>query len=273
MREHIAELEETQAALEKTSLDLASALTVAAESSRTKSAFLASMSHELRTPLNAVIGFSETMMMEAFGPMGSQRYKDYAADINASGAHLLSLINDVLDLSRLDEGQGELHEEDFDIGELIANTLRMVAGQAAKARITLSTQIAPDLPLLRADKRRIKQILLNLASNALKFTPANGKVRVRAAQTPDGLCLSVADTGIGIAPDDIPKALERFGQVDSSLSRKYEGSGLGLPLARQFTELHGGRLTLESVVDRGTTVTIILPASRLVPRGAAFAVA
>jgi signal transduction histidine kinase len=273
MRVHIAELEATQANLEKASFDLSAALDVAGQANRSKAAFLASMSHELRTPLNAVIGFSETMLMEVFGPLGSPRYRDYISDINASGTHLLSLINDVLDLSRLDAGQAELQEADFDLADLVGETLRMVSDQAAKARIALSVEIAPDLPYLRADRRRIKQILLNLLSNAVKFTPRNGRVRVLARQTDTGLVLAVSDTGIGIAPADIPRALERFGQVDSSLARKYQGTGLGLPLSRELAELHGGSLTLESAVDVGTTASVTLPAQRLVPRPAQNAVA
>jgi signal transduction histidine kinase len=266
MRNHIVELESTKGALSL-------ALIAAAGANHAKSEFLASMSHELRTPLNAVIGFSETMVMEMFGPIGA-RYRDYAKDIHNSGAHLLSLINDVLDLSRLDAGQTELHEEDFDIGLLITESMRMVTGQAAKGGISLSSDVAPGLPLVRADKRRIKQVLINLMSNALKFTPANGRVRVQAAMTDDGgIAMVVRDSGIGIDPADIPKVFERFGQVDSSLARKYQGTGLGLPLSKQFVELHGGSLTLESTVNLGTTVTVRLPAERLVPRRCDVAIA
>jgi signal transduction histidine kinase len=272
MRDHIAELETTQKALKKAGNDLTVALGVAAEASHTKSNFLASMSHELRTPLNAIIGFSDTMMMEVFGPM-SERYKSYAADIHHSGEHLLALINDVLDLSRLDAGHADLREEEFDPAELIAESLRMIVGQAAKAQIGLSTHIAPDLPWLKADKRRIKQILINLVSNALKFTPAGGQVQVSAQMVPAGLAVSVADSGIGIAPEDLPKVMERFGMVDSSLSRKHEGTGLGLPLSKQLAELHGGTLALESAVNVGTTATVTLPRERLVGQEAATAAA
>jgi len=262
MRDHIAELEDTQRALKKASNDLTVALGKAAEASKAKSEFLASMSHELRTPLNAVIGFSDTMLLEIFGPLGD-RYKGYAADIHSSGAHLLALINDVLDLSRLDAGKGELHEEIFNPVELIAESVRMLTSQAEKAEIALVTDIATGLPGLKADKRRIKQILVNLMSNAVKFTPAGGQVRVSARKTDAGLELTVADSGIGIAPQDIPKVLETFGQIDSSLSRKYEGSGLGLPLSKRLAELHGGTLALESAVNVGTTVTVTLPPVRL----------
>lgn len=272
MRDHIAELEKTQLALKKTSQDLTGALYVAAEASKAKSSFLASMSHELRTPLNAIIGFSDTMILEVFGPM-SDRYKSYATDIRSSGEHLLALINDVLDLSRLDAGHADLREEEFDPGELIAESLRMVVGQAAKAQVALTTHIATGLPHVKADKRRIKQILINLISNALKFTPAGGEVKVIAQLVPDGLAMAVADSGIGIAPQDISKVMERFGMVDSSMSRQHTGTGLGLPLSKQLAEAHGGSLVLESAVNVGTTVTVTLPPDRLIGRDAASAAA
>jgi signal transduction histidine kinase len=273
LRTYIAELESTKHALEKTGRDLSTALAAAAEASQAKSAFLAAMSHELRTPLNAVIGFSETMALEVFGPLGSPRYRDYAKDIRASGSHLLSLINDVLDLSRLDAGQTELHEEDFALQAVIAETLRMVKGQAVAARVALTTDLPEDLPLVHADMRRIKQVILNLVSNALKFTPGNGRVTVRAQRLAEGIAVAVADTGIGIAPQDIPKAMERFGQVDSGMARKHDGTGLGLPLSKQFMELHGGDLVLESTLHVGTVVTITLPESRVVPAGKHIAAA
>ncbi|HMH64627.1 MAG TPA: MHYT domain-containing protein [Rhizomicrobium sp.] len=266
MRNHITELETAQQALEKTSTDLAAALEAAEAASKSKSAFLASMSHELRTPLNAVLGFSETIQMETFGPLGSPRYKEYLGNIYDSGAHLLSLINDILDISRFDAGNGELNEEIFDLSGKIANTMRMVEIQAAKAKVAVIADIAPDLPYLNADKRRVRQILLNLLSNALKFTQVDGSVTVRAFCVEEGFVMQVADTGIGIAAHDFAKALEPFGQVDSSLARKYEGTGLGLPLTRLMAELHGGQLTLDSVPGHGTTVTVTFPAWRLVSR-------
>jgi len=271
MREHIAELETTQHALEKTSGDLSVALKAAQAASTSKSAFLASMSHELRTPLNAVLGFSEAMQQELFGPLGSPRYKEYLGNIHHSGSHLLSLINDILDIARYDAGQGELREETFDPANQITGTIAMMSEQAAKAKVTLMGDIAPDLPCLKGDRRRIRQILLNLVSNAVKFTPAGGKVMVRAFRTAEGFVLRVTDTGIGMAHSDFHKALEPFGQVDSSLARKYDGIGLGLPLTRQMVELHGGTLELDSVVGHGTTVTITLPAWRLVSRAEAAA--
>jgi signal transduction histidine kinase len=263
LRSYIAELESTKRALERTGRDLSAALAAAAQANRSKSAFLAAMSHELRTPLNAIIGFSETMALEVFGPLGA-RYKDYAGDIRASGAHLLELINDVLDLSRLDANQMELHEEDFALGDIIAETLRMVQSQAGKAEVALVSECATDLPLIHADRRRLKQVILNLFSNAVKFTPAYGQVTIRARRLGEGLGITVEDTGIGIAPENIAKAMERFGQVDSGMARKHEGTGLGLPLSKQLMELHGGTLILESTLHVGTQVTITLPESRLV---------
>jgi len=271
MREHIVELEKTQQALRKTSDDLSDALEAAQAASSSKSAFLASMSHELRTPLNAVLGFSEAMQQEMFGPLGSPRYKEYLGNIHDSGSHLLSLINDILDIARYDAGRGELQEETFDPATQIADTIKMMSAQAAKAKVALMGDIASDLPCLKGDQRRIRQVLLNLLSNALKFTPAGGKVTLRLFRSEHGLVLQVTDTGIGIAPSDFHKALEPFGQIDSSLARKYDGIGLGLPLTRQMVELHGGTLELDSVVGHGTTVTITLPAWRLVSRAEAAA--
>jgi signal transduction histidine kinase len=257
MREHIAELESTKDALSM-------ALAAEGHANHAKSTFLASMSHELRTPLNAVIGFSEMMLAQVFGPIGA-RYHDYANDIHNSGTHLLSLINDVLDLSRLDAGESELWEDEFDLADLVAQSLRLVSAQAMKAGIAVIDNGSNRKSLIvRADKRRMKQIVLNVLSNAIKFTPAKGRVDISSAITPGGVTIVIKDTGIGIAPLDMPKVFERFGQVDSSLARKYDGSGLGLPLARRLTELHGGRLSLESDLDQGTTVTIALPLDRLV---------
>jgi signal transduction histidine kinase len=264
LRAHVEALEITQRELEATSANLTAALVTADAANRTKSQFLAAMSHELRTPLNAVIGFSEMLTMEVFGPLGSARYRDYARDIHGSGRHLLALINDILDLSRLDAGRVDLAEDDVDVADLVAGTLRMMQGQAMEADVGISREFEARLPMIRADKRRIQQVLLNLVSNAIKFTPKGGKVTVSAFHAGSELAISVNDTGIGIAAADIPKAFELFRQIDSQLSRKYEGTGLGLPLARQLMELHDGRLTLESEVNAGTTVTMFLPAQRIV---------
>jgi signal transduction histidine kinase len=262
LRLYVRELERTKRELEATTKDLHRAFEAAAAGSQAKSQFLATMSHELRTPLNAIIGFSETMAVEALGPLGNPRYKEYAELVRASGGHLLALINDILDFSKIDAGRLELQDEVLDVQEIVHETVKMTRGQADAAGVRVAEPSCGAIPLLRADRRRLRQILLNLLSNAIKFTPSGGEVRVTAAHREQGIAITVADTGIGMAADDIPKALERFGQIDSSLSRKYEGTGLGLPLSKRLVELHGGTLVIESAVGVGTRVTINLPADR-----------
>ena len=230
---------------------------------RTKSQFLANMSHELRTPLNAIIGFSDLIQSRMFGPI-SDRYRDYALNILTSGNHLLRLINDVLDLAKLEAGQLELHEEDIDLLDIIATSLHFVEPQARKSNVQLSKVIDERARFIRADERRIRQAVTNLLSNAVKFTPAGGSVRIVCAHTEGSVLVLVSDTGVGMAPMDIPKAMQAFGQIDSTISRKYEGTGLGLPLAKDLVELHGGTLTIESQVNVGTTVTIVLPGNRII---------
>jgi signal transduction histidine kinase len=270
LQNHVDELEATKRELEGAIRNLTSALDAAAAGSQSKSQFLATMSHELRTPLNAIIGFSEILRDQLFGPIGSERYRDYAASIFSSGSHLLGLINDILDISKFDAGKLELHEEPVDVGALVADCLRLIEPQARKAKVQLQAGIEEGAFRLRADERRLRQILLNLLSNAVKFTPEGGHVRISAARKSDGFVVAIADNGIGIAPGDIPRALERFGQIDSTLSRKYEGTGLGLPLAKHLTELHGGTLDVGSEVGVGTTVTLTFPVARLLkPRDAA----
>jgi signal transduction histidine kinase len=227
------------------------------------------MSHELRTPLNAIIGFSELLKGELFGPLGDARYKGYVNDVHRSGKHLLALVNDVLDFSKIDAGHLTLQDDQIDIGETLTTSLRMIEGQAANIGVVLENDIALDLPILRADERRIRQILLNLLSNAVKFTPRGGKVRLIAFSDDKEFVVQVADTGIGMATEDIPRALERFGQLDSDLNRKYEGTGLGLPLTKKLAELHGGRLVIESELCVGTKVTVAFPAERMIKRSAA----
>ena len=233
---------------------------------RTKSEFLANMSHELRTPLNAIIGFAEIIQNEMFGTLEIRKYHDYAKDIHDSGQHLLELINDILDLSKIETGNVDLHEENIELSKTIDSCLRLTIERAGAAQVELVTDI-PDygLPDLRADRRMFKQILVNLLSNAVKFTPPGGRVTVSARHSPDdGHVIRVADTGIGIAPEDIPQALARFGQVDADFGRRFEGSGLGLPLTRALIELHGGTFGLESEVGTGTTVTVRFPPERTV---------
>jgi signal transduction histidine kinase len=264
LRAHVQELEATKRDLEATTAHLEASLAEAAAGSEAKSQFLATMSHELRTPLNAIIGFAELLAGEAFGPLGNPRYRQYAEDIHRSGTHLLGVINDVLDLSKLNAGRLALEEDEIEVGAAVGEAAQMMRVQAASAGLRLVETVEPELPLLRVDPRRLRQILVNLLSNAVKFTPSGGEVRLDAARLGDGVAIVVADTGIGIDPADIPRALERFGQVDGRLARKHEGTGLGLPLSKSLMELHGGRLEIESAgAGAGTRVTLAFPAFRL----------
>jgi signal transduction histidine kinase len=264
LRAHIIELERTRCELEATTADLHRAFEAAAAGSQAKSQFLATMSHELRTPLNAIIGFSEMMSGEVFGAHSNPRYKDYATSIQSSGQHLLELINDILDFSKIDAGRLELQDKSIDLSVTVNSAVQMMRGQAEGAGVSLYTAFATDLPDLRADERRVRQVLLNLLSNAVKFTPRGGEVRISVVRADGEIVISVSDTGIGIAPDDLPKALERFGQVDSSIARKYEGTGLGLPLSQRLMVLHGGTLEIASEVGIGTTVLITFPSNRII---------
>ncbi len=231
---------------------------------RSKSEFLATMSHELRTPLNAIIGFSEIIKSEAFGPTGNATYKEYAKDINESGAHLLELINDILDLSKIEAGSMELSDDTVQLDAILRGVHVLVKERAHDAEVRLTFPMAVHLPTIRADERKVKQILVNLLSNAIKFTEPGGQVSVSIDSDQTGVVMCVADTGIGIPAAAIDKALEPFGQVESQLSRKYDGSGLGLPLAKRFAELHGGTLTIDSEPGRGTAVTVRFPLSRMI---------
>ena len=236
---------------------------------RTKSEFLANMSHELRTPLNAIIGFSEILSRQIYGEIGSPKYLDYAKDINQSGTHLLELINDILDLSKIEAGRLELHEEDIDVARVVASCLTLVSGRAQTSGVILDARVPDHLPMLRADKRMLKQILLNLLSNAVKFTPKGGRVTLAvSADKERGLVISISDTGVGIARSDLARVMDPFYQVDSKLSRKYQGTGLGLSLTRSLVELHDGQIELDSETGRGTTATVSFAAQRLHERAA-----
>ncbi len=205
------------------------------------------------------------METQVFGPVGDARYLEYATHIHASGKHLLDLINDILDLSKVESGSDELHEQDTDIRSLAQSVVVLIRGRAHKGGITLVSQLGDDLPMLRVDQRKLRQILANLLSNAVKFTPAGGTVTLKAWCGADsGHVMQVVDTGIGIALEDIPKALTPFRQIDSDLNRQHEGTGLGLPLTKSLVELHGGSLDLQSEPAVGTTVTIRFPAQRIV---------
>jgi signal transduction histidine kinase len=226
--------------------------------SQAKSEFLANMSHELRTPLNAIIGFSEIIKGEILGHVGVPRYRDYAADIHNSGCHLLAIVNDILDTVRAEAGMIPVNLDRVSVEEVIHQAERTVHQRALAGDITLDIRIDQHEPIL-SDEARLRQILLNLLSNAVKFTPAGGRVTVTTRRRHNRLVIEVADTGIGISADDLPKAMAPFGQVDSSLARNYEGTGLGLPLAKRLTELLGGTFRIDSIVGQGTRVQIGLP--------------
>jgi PAS domain S-box-containing protein len=231
---------------------------------RTKTQFLANMSHELRTPLNAILGFSEVIQQEMFGPIG-EKYRDYVADIHRSGQHLLALVNDVLDLSKLEAGKLELHESEFALPELIEECLTVLGNLAEKRGVRLINATPAALPFLRADARSAKQVLMNFLSNAVKFTPEGGEVRVEVTSSPGfGLALSVTDTGIGMTAEEIEVALQPFGQIDSKLAREHDGTGLGLPICRSLMELHGGELRVCSTPGVGTTLTAWFPPNRVI---------
>ena len=237
----------------------------AEQANQSKSSFLAHMSHELRTPLNAIMGFSEVLKDAMFGPNIDERYKQYAGYIHRSGAHLLSLINDLLDLSKIEAGHYELHEEDIELPKALGNCVEIMREQAEREGLELRLELAADLPLLHADLRSLDQILLNLISNAVKFTPRGGHITIGAGlDAKRGLTISVADTGIGIAEEDIAKVMEPFAQVaEHGPKSKKEGTGLGLALTRYLAELHGGSVRLESEVERGTTVFVYFPSERM----------
>ena len=244
--------------------DLEKAKTAAEAASQAKSAFLGNMSHELRTPLNAVIGFSEIMTQELFGPLGDPRYRDYAADILSSGRHLLSLVNDLLDHTRVEAGRIDLSEAEIDIAGQCMAAVRMMNERATAGDISLGIDIPDDLPLLVADERVLRQILLNLLSNAIKFTPPGGRVVLAARVEQDRrLAIAVSDTGIGMKKEDIPRAFEPFVQLHHHLRKSYGGAGLGLPLVQALMRLHGGSVTIDSREGEGTQVTIRFPQQRL----------
>jgi PAS domain S-box-containing protein len=261
----ITKRKQAEEALASTFSDLEIARDQAETANRAKSEFLATMSHELRTPLNAIIGFSEMIKDELFGPQGAARYREYAKDIHFSGQHLLSIINDILDLSKVESGAEELRDETIDVPKLLSSVDRLVRHRAEKGNIRLEQDFPADLPGLTADRRKLKQILVNLITNAIKFTEPGGTVMLKAwCRRDSGFVFQVTDSGIGIAAKDIPKALSQFGQVDSDLNRKQMGTGLGLPLSKSLAELHGGSLDLQSQIGAGTTVTVRLPAARIV---------
>jgi PAS domain S-box-containing protein len=249
---------------------LRSAKEEAEAASHTKSQILANMSHELRTPLNAIIGFSDVISHGLMGPV-DERYREYAGDILRAGSHLLKLITDVLDLSKIESGHLRLHEERVDLVNVVDACHRLVVDRARDAFVRIERVNPPDVPFVLGDELRLKQIVLNLLSNAVKFTElggdAGGTVRVEVKLTDAGVTISISDTGIGMKPEDIPIALSPFRQLDDAFSRRSEGTGLGLPLAKMLTELHGGALEIASAPGLGTTVNVRLPRDRILLSG------
>lgn len=248
----------------------------AEEANRTKTEFLANMSHELRTPLNAIIGFSEVIEHEILGKAASNpKYVGYARDINSAGGHLLNVINDILDIAKIEVGRLELDEEIFDLEKILESCIKMLSEYAEKSGVKLARSTPAPLPAFKGDEKKFKQIVLNLLSNAIKFTPEGGSVTLEAQCEADGaLRVAVIDTGIGIVAEDLAKVMAPFMQVESVHSRKYEGTGLGLPISRALTELHGGELSLTSEIEAGTTITLRFPESRVerapeIPKAAA----
>ena len=230
---------------------------------RAKGELLANMSHELRTPLNAIIGFSSMMNEGVYGPIENPQYDEYSKIINSSACHLLDIINDILDVSAIEAGKLSLNEETFAVDEVITSTLMLIEQRALEGGVLVSSDITTDAPYLFADARRFKQIVLNLVSNAVKFTLKDGKVQVDYSINENGCpTLCVTDTGIGMDADGVALALTQFGQADSGHTRKYEGTGLGLPLTLGLVEMHGGTMDVQSAKGLGTSITVVLPKER-----------
>ncbi len=249
----------------KVEMDLIRAKEQADYANHSKSEFLANMSHELRTPLNAIIGFAEIIKDQMFGNAGQPQYVDYAKDIYDSGQLLLSLINDILDMSKIEAGKRQLQETILNIEVIALAVSRLVSGRAKEEKVHLNLHVPRNFPCLRGEEKAMKQILTNLLTNAIKFTNEGGSVTLSAILDEQGrMMINVVDSGIGIAPKDIATALAPFGQIESALSRKHQGTGLGLPLTKALVELHNGTFELKSELGVGTTVSLIFPASRVV---------
>jgi len=269
---HIRNNYVAQKIIEQKNLVMRGLLDEAEAANRAKSEFLAVMSHELRTPLNAILGFSEMFKQQMMGPLGSPKYLEYAGDINDSGRHLLAIINDILDLAKAESGKLELAESSFDLNAEIEATLRMCQPKADENHIKIEFSPAKSGLHIFADERLVRQVALNIISNAIKFTPVGGRVTIDVRVERDtGATLSITDTGIGIAAKDLDRVLRPFEQVESALSRRHGGTGLGLPYSKRVIEIHGGTLKLSSQVNQGTTVRVDLPASRVRTGGDAAA--
>jgi signal transduction histidine kinase len=240
------------------------AMLTAEAANRAKSQFLANMSHELRTPLNAIIGFAEVIAGKLVEESKADKIREYAGDIHTSGKHLLNVINDILDIARIEAGSLDLKEEWVAVRSLVAMPLDVCRSRIVENSLSLVVDLPPDLPDMYCDPRLVRQVLINLLANAAKFTPQGGAITISFSRDRDqALRITIVDTGIGIAPEDLGNAIAPFRQVDNELGRRYDGTGLGLPLSKAFVELHDGTFSLESQPDKGTTVTICFPRSRL----------
>jgi signal transduction histidine kinase len=262
----IRKLRSSRRALKDVTSRLAVALDQAARANQAKSAFLANMSHELRTPLNAIIGFSEMIRDQHIGPVGSTRYISYADDIHTSGTYLLRIINDILDLAKIESGERSTEAaEEFDIHDTAEASVRIVRPLAARSQVSLVSEIPPFAIRLVAVERMVQQILINLLTNAVKFTPEGGTVRLGCALRRDGSCVvTVRDTGVGMTKDEVSRSLVPFGQIANAMTRKHDGTGLGLPLSKAMMELHEGALRVRSAPQKGTLVSLTFPATRVV---------
>lgn len=241
---------------ERSSVELANAKLLAESESKAKTQFLANISHELRTPLNAIIGFSEIISSESMGPLNNEKYKEFVLDIHASGIHLLSLINDILDFSKAEENKLEVDFEPVDITKTIKVCLRMLLPRAEAAKVKVIDEVPAQHLIIQADPKRIKQVVLNLLSNAVKFTPEGGQVNIKVWQDSQSVVLEIKDSGVGMAAQDLAKALSPFGQVENKLSKRFEGTGLGLPLTKKLVDLMKGKFDIQSEPGLGTTITI-----------------
>ena len=238
--------------------------TRAEDANAAKSKFLANMSHELRTPLNAIIGFSEIMESGMFGPLGAEKYTEYSRDIRESGEYLLDVINDILDMSKIEAGGIRLNPEVVALEPVLADCLRVVSTRAGEKQLTLDAKVDPDIEL-NADRRALKQIALNLLSNAVKFTPDGGAVTVRGRHRGGTVTIAIADNGIGIPKDALRKLGRPFEQVESQLTKRHQGSGLGLAIAKSLVEMHGGSMRIRSRLGQGTMVVVRLPVQTTAP--------
>ena len=264
-RDVITQLKQSRASMDEMSRQLQISVEQAEQANRAKSTFLANMSHELRTPLNAIMGFSEVMKDQHLGPMSNQRYLAYAGDILASGSYLLGIINDILDLSKIEAGKMTVENaEEFPLRRAMEGSLAICAALGEKFGVRIESRLPPEDIRLVAVERMVRQIMINLVGNAIKFTPAGGDIQVQCGTTADGYAVTIRDSGIGMTHQEIVKALTPFGQIENKLTATHKGTGLGLPLAKAMLELHDGHLEISSAPGSGTQIVMHFPAGRIV---------